>query len=99
MYEISCTTKSVSAVTDFHDYGEVRAASFDPNNHNQFATVGSDGFIKIWSLDEGSQVVNQASVSFPLQCLDWSNNGLILVGCDAKKEKSDVSNTVSTVDG
>jgi WD40 repeat protein len=97
IYEVSCTTGCITAVTDFHEYGDVRAASFDPNNQDQFATVGSDNFIKIWSL-QNNQVVAQAQVSkFPLRCVDWSNNGMILVGCDTKNEKSGVPYTVSWV--
>ena len=97
MYEISCTTRVISRVSYHHEFGDAKDVSMSPNNDASFATVGMDKCIKIWNLEDQT-IDSQAVVSeLPLQCVDWSNTGSILVGCDTQSHEQ--KNACYTVSG
>ena len=98
IYEVSCTSRVMSRVCFNHQFGDVTDACIDPNDDAKFATVGRDKSIKIWNLD-GQVIDFEAVISeSPLQCVDWSNTGSILVGCDTQSsERKFACYTVSEV--
>jgi WD40 repeat protein len=86
IYEVSCVTGGVSMLLHNHEFGNVRDASIDPNDHNRLVTVGSDKSIKTWNL-ETNQLISQSVVELPINSVD-SSNGFILIGCDTQSQNT-----------
>ena len=82
IYEISRTTGHVSPVIENHCFGQVNAVSFNPTNQDQFATVGEDRALIVWSMDQNAAIRRTTTARLPLNAVDWSRDGNeLLVGC------------------
>ena len=49
IYESVNATRSVVALSTPHSSGEVRGLCVNPVDPDEYATVGDDGFLRIWS--------------------------------------------------
>lgn len=74
IYEISLSTQSHQLLLEGHSRKELHGLELNPSDQDEFATVGDDGVLKVWSMSRNF-CVRKLALECACRALAWSPNG------------------------
>lgn len=74
LFEICLLTHSCILISESHSYKELHGLCTSPVNEDEFATVGDDGVVRIWSLSK-KRCIRRCMLEVAGRAIAWSPDG------------------------
>lgn len=78
IYEVSLSTQTHQLLLEGHSRKELHGIELNPANEDEFATVGDDGVLKVWSISRNF-CIRKLALECACRAISWSPNGNELV--------------------
>jgi len=78
VYEVAISSGRRVLVTEGHSKKQLHGLATNPANPDQYATVGDDGILRIWSLSK-KKAIKRIGLDGSSRALAWSHDGSLLV--------------------
>jgi hypothetical protein len=74
VYEVSLGTNSSIVLLESHSYRQLHGLCLNPVDQDEYATVGDDGVVRVWSLSQ-RRCLRRSTIEVAGRCVGWSPNG------------------------
>lgn len=78
VYEVSLATHSYMLLIEGHSSGELHGLAVNPVDHDEYATVGDDGMLRVWSISRKT-CLRRLAIDTAARAIAWTPDGTKLV--------------------
>lgn len=78
VYEVTLQTQSCLMLLESHSRLQLHALAVNPNNSDEYATAGDDGFVRVWSIEK-RVCSRRLSLEAAVRSLAWSPDGTKII--------------------